>query len=116
MRLNIVWMAVLVAGLNFGTGAAAETDLSTLPDPTRPAAAGESEDVHPRGLTAIRITARQRYAVIDGQTVSVGDTAAGSVVQAIRPDKVLIRRGDQVSTLRLMPELKHKVPQGNTGK
>jgi len=116
MRLTLLWIVVVWTGLTVGQWVAAETDLSTLPDPTRPAAVGESADVRPRGLTSIRITARQRTAVINGRTVTVGDTVSGGVVQDIRPDEILIRRGDSVSTLRLMPELKRNAPQGNSGK
>ena len=116
MRLTLLWTAAILTGLTVGRCVVAETDLSTLPDPTRPAAAGESVDVRPRGLTSIRISARERNAVIDGRTVSVGDTVGGGVVQDIRPDEVLIRRGDHVSALRLMPELKRNAPQGKTGK
>ena len=116
MRLTLLWIPVVWAGLTIGQWAIAETDLSTLPDPTRPVAVGESENVRNRGLTSIRINARQRTAVIDGRTVSVGDAVSGGVVQDIRPDEVLIRRGDKVSTLRLMPELKRNAPQGNIEK
>lgn len=116
MRLTLLRTAVLLTGLTLGQCVVAETDLSTLPDPTRPAAVGESADVRSRGLTSIRITVRHRNAVIDGKTVTVGDAASGGVVQDIRPDEVLIRRGDHVSALRLMPELKRTAPQGKTGK
>jgi len=110
MRLILLWTAAVLTGLTVGRWAVAETDLSTLPDPTRPAAVGESVDVRPRGLTSIRISAHQRHAVIDGRTVSVGDAVSGGVVQDIRPDEVLIRHGDRVSALRLMPELKRNAP------
>lgn len=117
MRLTLLlWVTAVWTGLSVGQWAVAETDLSTLPDPTRPASVGEPEGVRSRGLTSIRITARQRFAVIDGRTVSVGDAISGGVVQDIRPEEVLIRRGDSVSALRLMPELKRNAPQGKTGK
>jgi hypothetical protein len=116
MRLTPMWIAVIWTGLAVGPWAVAETDLSLLPDPTRPATVGEAEGVRSSGLTSIRITARQRHAVIDGRTVSVGDAVRGGVVQDIRPEEVLIKRGDRVSALRLMPDLKRNVPQGKTGK
>lgn len=116
MRLNPFWIATVLTGLTIGRWAVAESDLSTLPDPTRPAAVGESEAVRSRGLTSIRISEHRRHAVIDGQTVSVGDAVSGGVVQDIRPDEVLIRRGDAVSALRLMPELKRNASKGNSGK
>ena len=115
-RLKKMLTVATVAGLMVGRGVAAELDLSTLPDPTRPLSVGESEEVHSRGLTSIRITTRQRSAVIDGRSVSVGDTASGGVVQDIRPDEVQIKRRDGVTTLRLMPELKRQAPQGSTAK
>jgi len=93
----------------------AETDLSALPDPTRPIAAGETDETRGRGLTSIRITSRGHYAVIDGRTVTVGDTVAGGVIQEIRPDEVILK-GTRVATLRLMPELKRNLPPRSSGK
>ena len=116
MRLILLWIAAASAGIAAAGPALAGADLATLPDPTRPAAAGASEDVRPRGLTAIRITAHGRSAVIDGKVVSVGDAIHGGVVQDIRPDEVLVRTGDRVSTLRLVPDLKRNAPQRNNGK
>ena len=115
MRLNILLIAVVV-GLVSGGRVFAESDVSVLPDPTRPAGVGDMEGVRTRGLTEIRITAHGRSAVIDGRTVSIGDSVNGAVVRDIRPDEVILGRGGQLSTLRLMPQLKTIPNKGAAGK
>lgn len=94
----------------------AEADLSLLPDPTRPVGVGEMEGVRSRGLTAIRITSRDRRAVIDGRTVGVGDSVNGAVVRDIRPEEVILQNGDRVSTMRLSPEIKRNAQPRDAGK
>jgi len=116
MRLILLFAAVVWMACASARPAAAESDISALPDPTRPITAGESDEVRVRGLTSIRITSRGRQAVIDGRTVTIGDTVAGGVIRDIRPDEVILKDGDRVSTLRLMPELKRNAPQRNTAK
>lgn len=116
MRLILLLIAVAWMACASAWPALAESDFSALPDPTRPITAGESDEVRVRGLTSIRITSRGRHAVIDGKTVSIGDTVAGGVIQDIRPDEVILKDGVRVSTLRLMPELKRNASQRNTGK
>lgn len=116
MRLILLLAAAIGMACAAARPVSAESDFSALPDPTRPIAAGESDDVRVRGLTSIRITSRGRQAVIDGRTVTIGDTVAGGVIQDIRPDEVILKDGGRVSTLRLMPELKRNAPQRNTGR
>lgn len=115
MRLNILLIAFSI-GLLPGSRVFAESGGSYLPDPTRPAGVGDMENVRTQGLTAIRITTVSRYAVIDGKTVSVGDVVDGGVVSDIRPEEVILKRGAQFSTLRLMPELKKFPHKGAAGK
>lgn len=115
MRLNILLIAVAVS-LVSGSRVLAESEISALPDPTRPAGVGDMESVRTRGLTEIRITPHDRSAVIDGRTIRIGDTVNGAVVNDIRPDEVVLKRGEQLSTLRLMPQLKKIPNKGAAGK
>jgi hypothetical protein len=109
-QTSIISIVAAWVGLAVCQISGAATDISGLPDPTRPAAAGESEAVANRGLSAIRITPRQRFAVIDGRTVSVGDSVPGGVVQDIRQDEVTIKSGERVTRMRLVPSLKRATP------
>jgi MSHA biogenesis protein MshK len=115
MRLNLLLIAAALC-LASGSRVSAESDLSVLPDPTRPAGVSDVESIRNRGLTEIRITPHNRSAVIDGRTVRIGDTVNGAVVSDIRPDEVVLKRGEQLSTMRLMPQLKTIPDKGAAGK
>jgi len=101
---NVVGLALTVLA---GTGVA-----SNLSDPTRPvdyfapaaAAKGEARSYGPV-LQSTMVSPLRKRAVIDGKTVAVGDKVSDAQIVDIRPYEVILRRGNQQSSLRLMPKL-----------
>ena len=98
--ITFAWLAVLAAG------AAAQT----VQDPTRPPAqllrpsAAGAAVAHAPQLQSIligRAAGGRRVAVIDGDTVRVGDVVHGARVVAIAPADVTLQRGGQRSVLKL---------------
>ena len=80
-----------------------------LPDPTRPVDAGAAQtsasgaDGEPV-LQLIRISkTRKASAVIDGQSVQVGDSFDGARVVVISEAKVVLKSGNVYKTLNLFP-------------
>lgn len=85
-----------------------------LRDPTeppaalRPAAAAEGAtapapvESSPQ-LQSVLISHKRRIAVIDGETVRVGQRYRGAVVASIAPTQVVLRRGGAREVLRLYP-------------
>jgi len=96
--------------------AAAAPPLEGLTDPMQPlvapaaTASTESGDTPPTvwQLQGIRIDQRRRSALINGQSVAVGEEVDGAKVLKIENDSVVIQSGEKPSTLRL---LKHDVKQ-----
>ena len=78
-------------------GAAPAMEVETLPDPTRPPAAHNSavrklNQDQPRQflVSAIKITAARKTAIVNGRLVAEGDTLAGAEVVEIRPSSVIV--------------------------
>lgn len=95
----------LLLGL-LATPAMAAVFSSGLADPTRPPGSGGGEYVAPTsGVTAIRISGSQRLAVIDGQTLKVGDRYRDGHITAIHPYEVIVERAGRTTSLRLVPKL-----------
>lgn len=85
---------------------------SPLADPTQPAhyrapASGPSTVAHARGpvLQSTFVAPGHKRAVIDGNSVGVGDKVNGAQVVDIRPYEVVLRQGSRQTSLRLMPQL-----------
>ncbi|MDC8760393.1 MSHA biogenesis protein MshK [Janthinobacterium fluminis] len=87
----------------------------TLPDPTRPPAealltpAALSAEQAPAGprLQSVLIVQGQggrRVAVIDGQTVRLGEKFKGALLVKMSDTEVVLRRGAQLETLKLFPK------------
>jgi len=83
-----------------------------LVDPTRPPDAPLSADSAgaagtrqgPRLQSVLVSDNGRRVAVIDGQTVRVGDRVGGASVASIAGTSVVLRRGKTIETLRLYPK------------
>ncbi|OGA11698.1 MAG: hypothetical protein A3D95_11575 [Betaproteobacteria bacterium RIFCSPHIGHO2_12_FULL_69_13] len=78
-------------------------------DPTRPPNASESDPgsaaaAGPR-LESVLIAPNRRFAVISGQTVRVGDTFGEAKVVRITESAVVLRKGEELETLKLIPEV-----------
>lgn len=83
-----------------------------LPDPTaRPvSAASERGETRPASaLTAIRLSRKQKIAVIDGQEVALGGQYRDARVTRISENEVVLRRGREVTVLKLYPDIEKKV-------
>ena len=81
-----------------------------LPDPTRPpllhqVAVRRLADDKPQAftLTAIKISADARQAIVNGRLVSAGDRVGESVVREIMPGAVVLDYLGQERRLRLLP-------------
>jgi len=81
-----------------------------LTDPTRPpteplpsdAAAAPADASKPR-LQTILISPTRKLAVIDGQTVALGQRFGDARLVSISETAVVLKRGDRAETLRLLP-------------
>jgi hypothetical protein len=98
-------------------GAVVAAPLDGLTDPMQPLAAPvaipstEASDAPPVvwQLQGIRIDTRRRSALINGQSVAVGEEVDGAKVLKIENDSVVIQSGDKPSTLRLLKhDVKHR--------
>ncbi len=108
--------AGIAAGLLLLTMGAAVAALEGLTDPMQPPVAPAATPTAEPGdappvvwqLQGIRIDQRRRSALINGQSVAVGEEVDGAKVLKIENDSVVIQSGEKPSTLRL---LKHDVKQ-----
>lgn len=87
---------------------------AALPDPTAlpaaPAASGDADN--PAGiLTAIKLSRKQKIAVIDGLEVAVGGRYQDARVVRISESEVVLRRGREITVLKLYPQVE-KRPRG----
>jgi MSHA biogenesis protein MshK len=103
---------VLVMGLGLGLASAlparAADVFDGLPDPTRPSSTlgggdGVATSVHGLVLQSVLIAPQRRLAVINGQTLAVGERIGDATVVAIQPHEVVVKRAGGELTLRLVP-------------
>jgi hypothetical protein len=100
---------------------AAPAGAAGLPDPTRPALSEAQEAAEgavaasgPR-LTMVRIGAKRRMAVIDGQEVTVGSRINDMRVVRIGEEGVVLKGPAGTEVLKLLPEVEKRslpTPQG----
>ena len=83
-----------------------------LPDPTTPpaapaaAAGGGSPGV---SLTAIKRRGGHRFAIIGGQEIAVGGRYQDARVMRISESEVVLRRGREITVLRLYPQVEKRL-------
>ncbi len=89
-----------------------------LPDPTRPPASifalvGGADvahempaENHARGLHTIIISETRRAAIIDGQTVELGEEHGGARLIEVNESGVVLERGQSRQVLPLFPDIK----------
>ena len=87
-------------------------DLANLPDPTRPSGGGGGGGAS--GVTSILITPARKQAVVNGQTVRVGDRVGDAVVVDILSYEVILNRGGRESRMRLVPRLDKTKSEGGS--
>lgn len=102
-------LAMVLAGLC----CAAHATEPPLPDPTRPAQGqmqGDAEQIDNRGpqLQSILISPRRKMAVINGQTLHVGEKFGDSVLQKISEHEVVLKNGSELQVLKLFPDVQKK--------
>jgi MSHA biogenesis protein MshK len=91
-----------------------------LSDPTRPpgAAAMASPDA-PQAtelqLQTILLSPQRKLAVINGQTVKIGERVGDATLVTISETGVVLKRGEETQTVRLLPGLERK-PAGRNKK
>lgn len=90
-----------------------------LPDPTRPPAAlytapGSSAHAAPSGpvLQSVFISGKNKLAIINGQTLKLGDKLGEAQLVKIAETEVVLREGKNLQTLKLFPGVeKHSSSQ-----
>ncbi|MFA5171362.1 MAG: hypothetical protein WC426_07330 [Sulfuriferula sp.] len=101
----------------------------SVADPTQPPAGLNSMSTTDTGTDAstiqsVTLTKKQRYAMINGETVKIGDTInAGRIIQITESD-VWVRSGNEVSRIPLFPNVSkhyhrtstHNIKHTNTRK
>lgn len=92
---------------------AAQAAAQPLSDPTRPPAAAEEQKGERAlgerpGLQSILISSGRKFAVIDGQTISIGQKFGDATLVAIRADEVVLRKAGRNEVLKLYPEVDKK--------
>lgn len=98
--------------------AIASTWAQGLPDPTRPPAAmntgGEPVQAAPSApvLQSILISQSRRQAIINGQTVKVGDSVGEAKVVKITDNEVVLRKGKGLQTLKVFPNIEKRSKSG----
>jgi hypothetical protein len=97
----VAWVATAWLVVVAGTTGAAD-----LRDPTRPPQGGVQHSAPAAPAAPLRLdfvvsSTDRRMARINGQWVAQGDTVAGATVQRIESDRVIVRRDDRTSVLRL---------------
>lgn len=103
-------------------GAVIPAFAQALVDPTRPPAslgaepAGNGQAV-PAGpvLQSVLISPRRKEAIISGQAVKVGDKVGEATVVRIAEDQVLLRRGKEIETLKLFPNIEKRSTPSRAG-
>lgn len=102
---------VLICVFGLGNVSANEPD-GNLTDPTKPATIFKSENLGMKQtgssfkLSQIYISAKKRFAIINGQQVETGDLIAGAEVKAIKSDRVHLLIDGLVTQIAIMPSIK----------
>ncbi len=84
-----------------------------LPDPTKPAIGviqplGGADNPGGPHLQSILISPKRKLAVINGQTLHVGDTFGNAVVVKISAQEVVLKSGGELQVLKLFPDVEKR--------
>ena len=98
-----------------GAGAAHGALAQGLADPTRPpnvvpaAGGGQAEAEAPSTqLQSVLLSPRRKLAVINGQTVALGEKVGDAVVTKITESAVVLKYGDRTEVLKLLGDVERK--------
>lgn len=94
-----------------------------LPDPTRPpASVARPEENHGEEgagarptLQSVLLSRQRTLAIINGQTVKVGDRFGEATVVKIAESEVVLRNGNGLQVLRLFPGIEKQHPSSRAG-
>ncbi len=111
--MKIGWRCFFALGLVLSPASSMAVG-EKLPDPTRPAAAAAAAPAAAFGLSpaglpntpqlqSILVSPERRLAIIDGQTLRVGERFGDSVLVKINEREVVLKNGKVLQTLRLFP-------------
>jgi len=116
-KIALTWFAAAVAAMSFAIAQA-----QVLIDPTRPPMAiakpGAVEEAPPATqLQSILISSRRRVAVINGNTVALGDRIGDARVVKITETEVVLKTGEETEVLKMYPGMeKQPVKRGSAGR
>ena len=85
---------------------------AALPDPTAlPVAPAAARGAVSPGisLTAIKISGKQKIAIINGQEITVGGRYQDASVVRISESEVVLRRGKELTVLKLYPQVEKRL-------
>jgi MSHA biogenesis protein MshK len=113
---NAALSACLLAAAGAAGAAPVSAAMQDMPDPMRPPAAlGASRDTAAGAasggpvLQSVLISPLRKIAIVDGQTVAVGDKVGDAKVVHISEGEVTLQSGTGVSTLKLFPNIEKQV-------
>jgi len=91
-----------------------------LSDPTRPPSASPAAGQPDAGtggprLQSILLSPGRKIAIIDGQTVALGGKIGDATLVRIAEAGVVLKRGDELETLPLLPAAAKKIPLPRRG-
>ena len=98
--------------------ASASAGAENLVDPTRPPAAPSgavSVATAELVLQSVLISPGRMIAIINGQTVKLGDTFGDAKVVKISESEVVLRDGNNVQTLKLFPGIEKRLSSSHAG-
>lgn len=111
---QVVGLLVAAAAFSFAGAVIAEI----LPDPTRPSGASMNDGLGAAGaaasgpvLQSVLVSPNRRVAVINGQSVAVGDRIGEARVAKITETEVTLAQGGQMQVLRLFVQVEKKLSQ-----
>lgn len=111
-------MRILTRGMLLLAVSASAAAVENLPDPTRPVT---SQAIADRGaassgpvLQSVLVASGRRVAMVDGQTVKVGDKVGEARVVKIAESEVVLRNGKELKTLKLFPGIDKRQASGGT--
>src|SRR5579863_10148446 len=90
----------------------AQAVAAEIPDPTQPFVDGAAATSGPV-LESTVVSHQRKLAVISGRTLSIGAHVGRAVIVDITPYEVLLRRGDHLIHLRLLPSVKQLPTEAN---
>ncbi|MGC2519934.1 MAG: MSHA biogenesis protein MshK [Burkholderiales bacterium] len=104
-------MGLIFLSVAMPSGAQALTDPTRPPTATGAPVADAETGASGPVLQSILLSPLRKLALIDGHMVRVGDRVGNARVVAIDFDSVKLRRGDSISVMKLLPDVRKKRPE-----